>query len=89
MIYLKLSYFICSTIKTVLHFFYTARNKKIMSAVYSILRRYNPVEIIRFQNGTHFIQFFINRIRSREMKAVQLMHPPPGLGYRENATGRK
>jgi len=51
-----------------------------MSAAFSILRRNKPVEIIRLQTGMPFIQLVINRRISREMKSVQLMHPPPGFG---------
>jgi len=59
-----------------------------MSAAFSILKRNKPVELIRLQTGMTFILFIMNRRRSREMKSMQLMHPPPGLGYGENATGR-
>jgi len=81
--------FICSTIKTVLHFFCAVRNVKIMSAAFSILKRNKPVELIRLQTGISFIQFVINRRRSREMKSMQLMYPHPGLGYGVNVTRLK
>jgi len=60
-----------------------------MSAAFSILKQNKLVELIRLQTGMPFIKFFLNRRRIRVMKSMQLMHPPPEMGYGENASRRK